>query len=167
MIKDNVLDPQAFEVLYKETKKIPFLFKNQKVYRNDGIECFSHVAYKNHAPQSNIFNLLHTYFSVPLDVSSWWRIRVCLTWKESISKVFGYHTDYYEDDQYNDYKYEHMKTAIYYLNDTNGPTVFQDNDKTVECVKNRLLIFPSTDRHSGSSHTEGDNTRMVFNFNYF
>ena len=54
-----------------------------------------------------------------------------------------------------------------YLNDTNGPTVFRDNDKSVQCIKNRLLIFPSTERHSGSSHTEGDDLRMVVNFNYF
>ena len=167
MIKDKVLDPQAFEAFSKQTSHIPFLFREHKVYENDGIKCLSHVAYKDHAPQSEFFNLIHTYFSVPLDVSSWWRIRLCLTWKESISRVFGYHTDYYEDDPHNDYRYENMKTAIYYLNNTNGPTVFRDSDKSIECVKNRLLIFPSTDRHSGSSHTEGDDVRMVINLNYF
>ena len=59
-----------------------------------------------------------------------------------------------------------MKTAIYYLSDTNGQTSFEKGD-TVECIKNRLLIFPSNERHSAITHTEGDAMRLVINFNYF
>tara|TARA_Y100001963_G_C6734164_1_gene425461 strand:- start:193 stop:696 length:504 start_codon:yes stop_codon:yes gene_type:complete len=167
MIRDNVLDLQAFESFYQQIKQTPFVIGDYKVRKGDDIQCLSHIVYEDHNRTSDMFNLIHTYFSVPLDISSWWRIRICLTWKESISRVFGYHTDYDENISCNDYKYEHMKTAIYYLNDTNGPTVFRDSDKSVQCVKNRLLIFPSTERHSGSSHTEGDDLRMVVNFNYF
>ena len=87
-----------------------------------------------------------------------------MTWKEKESKLWGWHVDYGSFGEKP--QYANMKTSLFYLNNTNGPTVFKDGSE-VDCVRNRLLTFPSNTIHSGRSHTEGDNKRIVINFNYF
>ena len=57
--------------------------------------------------------------------------------------------------------------SMLYLNNTNGPTIFEESQKKVECIKNRLVTFDTNISHSAMSHTEGDNPRIVINFNYF
>ena len=56
-------------------------------------------------------------------------------------------------------------TAIYFLNTTNGPSVFENNKK-VDCVENRIVIFPTKVLHAGSTHTDSQ-VRGVINFNWF
>ena len=55
-------------------------------------------------------------------------------------------------------------TSIYYLNTNNGWTEFADGTK-VNCVKNRLITFPSEMEHVGYSCTD-EQVRCVVNFNY-
>jgi hypothetical protein len=55
-------------------------------------------------------------------------------------------------------------TAIYYVNDNNGSTKFEDGD-SIDSVANRLVIFPSNLRHSGTRCTD-QQRRIVINFNY-
>jgi len=57
------------------------------------------------------------------------------------------------------------KVAVYYVNNTNGYTEFE-NGKKVYGVKNRLVIFPSNMKHSGSTCTNAK-ARFVINFNFF
>ena len=57
------------------------------------------------------------------------------------------------------------KTGIFYINNTNGPTVFE-NRKTIDCVENRMVIFPCDYRHAGSSHTT-ESERIIINFIWF
>ena len=89
---------------------------------------------------------------------------MCLTWKEQTQRVYGYHCDYLEPDVD---KFKHMTTSVFYLNNTNGPTIIEESQKKVECIKNRLVTFDTNISHSAMSHTEGDNPRIVINFNYF
>jgi hypothetical protein len=58
-----------------------------------------------------------------------------------------------------------MKTAIYYLNTNDGYTLFEDGTK-VESVANRVVVFPATMSHAGTTHTN-TKYRIVINFNYF
>ena len=67
----------------------------------------------------------------------------------------GFHTDV-------DYE---CNTAIFYLNTNNGYTEFEDGNK-VPSVANRMIIFPSTVRHSGTTCTDAKR-RVLINFNYF
>jgi hypothetical protein len=55
-------------------------------------------------------------------------------------------------------------TAVYYINSNNGFTEFEDGSK-VESVENRLVKFPATLKHTGTSCTNAKN-RIVINFNY-
>ena len=68
----------------------------------------------------------------------------------------GYHVDYPWDD---------CTTSIYYVNTNDGYTEFEDGTK-VESVANRLITFPSSMKHTGTTCTDSKN-RVVINFNYF
>ena len=57
------------------------------------------------------------------------------------------------------------KTAVYYINSNNGFTVFDDGSK-VESLANRMVIFDSTIKHTGTTCTDAAN-RCVINFNYY
>lgn len=56
------------------------------------------------------------------------------------------------------------KTAIAYINDNNGYTLFEDGTK-VHSKANRVVIFDSHIRHAGVPCTD-KNRRVVINFNY-
>jgi len=56
-------------------------------------------------------------------------------------------------------------TAIYYVNTTNGYTLFQSGEK-VKSVANRMAIFNSVKLHKAVSCTD-EKRRVVINFNYF
>ena len=56
-------------------------------------------------------------------------------------------------------------TAIYYVNTNNGYTEFEDGTK-VESVENRLVVFPSHIKHTGTTCTD-QKRRVVINLNYY
>ena len=57
-----------------------------------------------------------------------------------------------------------VTTAVYYLNTNNGYTKFEDGT-IVESVENRLVTFPASTKHTGSTCTD-QKCRIVFNINY-
>ena len=60
------------------------------------------------------------------------------------------------------------ETAIYYLHDSDGKTIFKDDDNEpfdCETKANRLVQFPSSYQHSVTPFTQPDR-RVVINFNY-
>jgi len=71
--------------------------------------------------------------------------------------IQGYHTDN---------PYADCKTAILYLDDADGYTIFQHNGQKVYSKPNRIVTFPSHLMHSGTTPV-GQMRRMVINFNYF
>jgi len=56
-------------------------------------------------------------------------------------------------------------TAVYYLNTNNGYTIFEDGTE-IESVENRIVIFPSKIKHTGTTCTD-EKRRVVLNINYF
>ena len=75
---------------------------------------------------------------------------------------YDYHTDCGE---YGSDEFCGATTAIFYLNDNNGYTFFQDGPK-VESVANRVIKFPVGTPHAGTSCTD-EKYRVVLNINYF
>ena len=57
------------------------------------------------------------------------------------------------------------KTAIFYLNTNNGYTYFEGGER-VDSVENRIVIFPTSKRHAGTTNTDAD-YRCVINLNWF
>ena len=60
---------------------------------------------------------------------------------------------------------EKITTAIYYVNNNNGFTLFEDGTK-VESIGNRLVKFPGYLKHTGTTCTDA-NRRSLINFNYY
>jgi hypothetical protein len=84
------------------------------------------------------------------------RIKCNLTTRTHEIIEHGYHTDQ---------PFSNFKTGIYYLNDNNGYTKFEDGSK-VESVANRYVEFDGNILHTGTTCTNS-NYRIVINFNYF
>jgi hypothetical protein len=61
---------------------------------------------------------------------------------------------------------DNLKTAILYLNTNNGYTKFENGD-TVSSVENKLIIFDTKLKHSGTTNSCDAPYRVVFNLNYF
>ena len=167
MIKDNLLDSTGLKEIEDTLHKMPWYISDKQMDMNHHSDCLVNVVYNLSKPNDlHVFNILTSYFSLPLDVVCWYRIRINLTYKQKEFNLFGWHNDYRSYNVPDHPQFQHMTTGLFYLNNTNGPTLFKDGEK-VDCVKNRLLTFPSSRLHSGTHHTEGDNKRVVINFNYF
>ena len=69
----------------------------------------------------------------------------------------GFHVDFV--DAKPDYR-----TSILYINNCDGYTEFEDGTK-VYSKENRLVTFPTTMRHTGTTCTN-NHLRLVINFNY-
>ncbi|MCS5588909.1 MAG: 2OG-Fe(II) oxygenase [Candidatus Thioglobus sp.] len=55
--------------------------------------------------------------------------------------------------------------ALYYVNDNNGGTVFDDGTK-VDCKENRMVLFPCSMAHAPIHQTDIQ-TRVIININYY
>tara|TARA_B100000902_G_C26819393_1_gene673163 strand:- start:146 stop:619 length:474 start_codon:yes stop_codon:yes gene_type:complete len=55
------------------------------------------------------------------------------------------------------------KTAIYYVNNNNGYTIFKN--KKIKCEKNKIVVFDADQIHKAKVQTNTD-ARIVINFNY-
>ena len=86
------------------------------------------------------------------------RIKANLTTYQDPPYVPPYHTDLVGDLK------DITKTAIYYLNDTNGGTELEDGT-LIEGKGNRLVILPGNVKHRGIGQTDVS-SRCVINFNY-
>ena len=86
------------------------------------------------------------------------RIRAICNWKTGTMAQRDWHVDVPFD----------CTTAIYYLHDSDGCTLFEDGDNEpfeVETKANRLVEFPSQYRHSATPFTT-PNRRILINFNF-
>jgi hypothetical protein len=155
-IIDNFLDEEYFNFLNNEflSNKFPWYFQKEKVFKNDGNFQYTHIFFNDNKINSNYFNLIEPFIPL-LNVKSLVKAKLNLTTKDNKIEQFQFHTDV-------DF---HCNTAVFYLNTNNGETIF-DNGKKIESVANRIVIFPSNLKHTGTTHT---NTlyRMVLNLNYF
>jgi hypothetical protein len=116
---------------------------------------FTHNFYSDYSIQSEYFNLLLPIIEILRPISIL-RIKANLLTKENKIIEHGMHCD-------NDFK--HNKTAIYYVNDNNGYTKFE-NGKKIISEKNKLVTFKTNIKHTGTTCT--DNLfRIIINFNYF
>ena len=64
-----------------------------------------------------------------------------------------------------DYQSEGMRTAIFYVNTTNGGTKFKGGP-FVKGIENRLVVFKSNLLHAGITCTDQPR-KVVINFNYY
>jgi hypothetical protein len=132
-------------VLDDATKKIDDLYNFQ----------FSHLFYSNYAPQSNKIDVLFPLIEKinPLSIL---RIKANLNTVTQNNIEHGFHCDYTKKT---------IKTAIYYLNTSDGYTLFENGQK-INSVANRFVEFDAPTPHTGSTPTDTSG-RIVINLNYF
>lgn len=110
----------------------------------------------------------HTKFLCPfLDIMPWtYRAKVNVTFpSEKEPYYLGHHTDQPELDRKHDYY-----SGVFYMNDSDGYTEVIDpkklTKKRVDCVENRLAVFPGHWNHTGTTPTN-TKARFIINFVFF
>ena len=162
---DNFLEDGPFEQLQMLMmgKNFTWFYSPHKVYskhKKDSIEQnqlynfqFFHPFYNRLNIRSNYYDQLKPLMS-KIDPIFIHRIKAnCTPYTEKI-RDFDMHTDVGIK----------CKTAVYYINTNNGYTKFKDGSK-VDSVANRIVIFPSHMKHSGSTCSD-EKVRVVINLNY-
>ena len=159
-IIDDFLDKESFKNI-KDTMlsdSFPWFYSPEKTggYVFDENFQFVHLFYYNNSINSNNFQILTPLINKinPLTLV---KIKANLTGKTNEIIEYGYHTDYVTDTK--------LYTAVYYINSNNGYTNFE-NGPTVQSKENRMVIFDSQLRHSGTSHTD-ERLRVLLNLNFY
>ena len=114
----------------------------------------THCFYQFDVPTQFFDNV--EFFREKLGMASLVRIKANLN---PVTETLQIHDDAWHND------FDNMTTAIYYLNTNNGFTKFENGDK-VNSVANRIVIFDSNLKHTGTSCTDSY-ARLLINLNYF
>ena len=115
---------------------------------------FAHVFYDNNTQNSQLYTILDPILKKinPLSIL---RIKANLYPKTETILEHDYHTDY------DNVKF---KTGIYYINTSNGKTIFKDGLE-VESIANRYVEFDTDLFHKSTTCTD-QRVRCNINFNY-
>ena len=159
-IIDNFLDDSIF-LNIKNTilsSNFPWFFcQNIVSSQSDERYQFFHSVYEEGEPRSPFYNyLIDTGFLKNLSIASLIKIKVNFQAKTNTIEKNNLHTDH---------SFPNALTAIYYVNTNDGYTYFEDG-KFIESKSNRIVIFPSTIKHGGTTCTN-QKYRCVLNINYF
>ena len=151
---DNFLSEDEFKNLRSYISSTSFPWYFGLVTTDSKTAQFVHTFYANDAPTSSWPYV--EFFRLRLNMASLVRIKVNLNPRTETVQVHkdAFHTDYPD-----------ITTAVYYLNTCDGYTLFEDGTK-VNSVENRIVIFDSNMRHTGTSCTN-ESGRLVMNINYF
>ena len=155
---DNYLDPETFNKFTNIIleARFPWNFVNGKSKLNDGDFQFTHLFVDDGGKIVSPYYKIVLPVLKKLDPKSVFRIKANLTTKKQINKKSLMHVDTEIAD---------MKTAVFYCNDNNGSTLFQ-NGKKIQSKANRILIFDGHQKHCGIDCTD-ENIRVVINFNFY
>ena len=164
-IIDNFLDKERFlklqyEVLsnrlpwyFQDVKDLEYEDKKNHLDLNQGQ--FNHIFYDNYSPASEWFPLLQPLLK-KLKVKSLIKIK---------ANLIPYSSKFYEGYYHTDTPLSCL-SAIYYINNNNGYTRFEKNNKKVESRENRIVMFDSELKHRGTNTTD-HKKRVVLNLTYF
>lgn len=170
---DNFLPDEDFEDLVKNTvddEQFPWLMGRGKVPRQiEDNEIRDQVKKVD-------FQFVHTFFNetqwcsdkgivlLPvlnkLEPMALIRIKMNLTMPYDKVISYGLHTDVHPEV----HKDRDFMTAVYYLNDNDGGTVFEDGSK-VDSVANRIVMFHGSTKHAATTFTNAP-YRAVLNLNW-
>lgn len=114
---------------------------------------FTHLFYANYVVQSEYIEILNPIIE-KIYPAAIIKIKANLNHRTDEKYFHGYHIDFKD-----------CVTAVYYVNSNDGETKFE-NGQSVDSVENRIVIFDSNIKHTGSTCTD-ERARIVINFNYF
>ena len=159
-VYDNFLsetDLNKLDNLILHNDHFPYFFNEYKVDKGDEFAQFTHYFYQNNIVSSNFYDGLIPIIK-KLNVMSLIRIKTNLQLKDTKIKPTAMHYDV-------EVRCQEQKTGIFYMNTNNGKTIFEDGEE-IESVENRLIIFPASKFHAGTTHTD-TRYRCLINFNWF
>lgn len=167
-IYDNYLEKETLLLLQENLTQpdFPWYYNKGKVGRNSlyGSDIiydyqFVHTFFRDGMQSSNMCSRIKPLID-KLDPFCIKRIKANMTLITPEPIVYGMHRDFFAKKS--------LKTAIFYVNTNNGPTLFETNDeiKHVNAVENRLVVFDSNIRHTGVSSSD-TRYRIVLNINYY
>ena len=161
-IIDNFLNNEDFQLIKNTMLDInfPWFYYKTKTFKDEKETLYNfqfvHNFYANYGANSNFLDLMSPLITKinPIAIA---KIKANMTMKSDEIVEYGYHTDYTTDSN--------LKTAVFYLNNNNGYTKFEDGS-CIDSVENRLLIFDSQLKHTGTSCTD-QRFRAVINLNFY
>ena len=162
MIKviDNFLDEEEFKSIqsFMMGGEFRWFYSEGRVTNDDGLFCMIHMFFQPEVGSNSEHINIWNNFMRKIEATKCYRIKANMTLKSS-SQIAD-DTEWHIDDQG-----DALKTAVFYINTNDGYTEFK-NGVRVNSVANRVCIFDSNLKHSGTTHSEGDTQRIVVNFNY-
>jgi 2OG-Fe(II) oxygenase superfamily len=117
-----------------------------------------HIFYQSPTTISKYIDILNPLFS-RINHQLLLRAKANITTCSEKIQVYGYHADV-PDNLANI-----SKTAIFYLNTNDGYTIFEDDQQKIHSLENRIVIFDSNQKHSGTNCTD-QKYRAVINLNF-
>jgi hypothetical protein len=167
---DNFLDPDDLikikDLMVSDEGNFQWYFSPCKVTDGDGIPQFYHVFYDNCNINSDRFQYIEPLVK-KINPVALVRIKSNITMKTSTILTSPLHSDIlpeiYENRE--NVTLDNQRTGVFYLNTNNGYTYFESGER-VDSVENRLVVFPSSKRHAGTTNTDAD-FRCVINLNWF
>lgn len=168
-VVDGLLDPYEYDLLKKmilDDHDFPWYWRNQVLFESyeegDSYMCrdlenwqLCHWFYKDGAPRSDQFDSIVPILD-KLNIGALIKIKANLNPMSPEIVEHGFH---YDQD------WKNTKTCVYYVNDNNGFTLFEDGTK-VYSKANRAVIFDGKTSHCGSTCTD-EKRRIVINLNYY
>jgi hypothetical protein len=163
---DNFLPSESFRFVQTQllSPGWPWYFHDHVDYASESSNLeksqFSYQLYRSHSWHGAGESVVSPFLPhlKPLTLV---RVKANLQVRTETRKQNSFHVDLLNPDLK---PYPHLLTAIYYLNTNNGVTVFEDGTE-VESMENRMVIFPSAMKHTGTTCTDAKR-RVVINFNY-
>ena len=157
-IIDNFLEKKQFKIIQQAIMgdHFPWYYDKDCNYAHDGISQLTHIFYDfelHNKINGSALPLLNPILKKLKEVGIV-RIKANLNYPDKNSQVM--HTDFL---------FKNLKTAIYYLNTTNGGTKI--NNKFIKSLENRMVIIPSNISHASVRHTDTKIGRFIINFNYY
>jgi hypothetical protein len=160
---DNFLDKKEFVELQSIMmgNQFPWYYNSHKISAQENNSSlynfqFAHKFYDNYGPTSDLISILEPLIN-KINPSSIVRIKANMNPSTPDILEYGYHTDFDSTPS--------LITSVFYINTNNGSTVFEDGQK-VDSVENRLVMFDSRIKHTGTSCTN-EKVRCVINLNYY
>ena len=159
---DDFITDNEYKDIYNHlhSPQFPWYYNPGKVNQDDGLMQLTHCFYRDVGAHSNWLKLLSPLY-IKLNIIAPIKIKANTTFGRTEKVQTKFHID-------GDQDLTHRKTAIFYLSDTNGPTLFKDPEQEVECKQNRIVKFDAHHEHAGVLHADDPSSRrIVINFNYY
>lgn len=169
-IYDNFLDNNTFRNIQDHftSYDFPWYYNTSVIDENDldkqnvnnGLNFqFVHTIHRFETSQSNSFFVIKPLLE-QMNIFTVLRIKANLV-TNSGSEIYehGMHVDL------NCPSHIKSKTATFYINSNNGYTLIEKTGQKIDSVENRLAVFDSNLRHTGSTCTDSK-CRIVLNINY-